>query len=308
MHLKAITSWAIMLVLMTTASKAAVIDSYTSATNDRFTNNGTLFEARSFNLSGIGQTSAGGWATLISPNVVVSAFHAKPDNGAVINFYPSNDSASNVVQRTVTSTNVRVGSTDLWIGVLDSNVPDTIKFYSYTDVFLTGTAPGPTVDYVVTDAGVFQDVNAFLVGRSPESFPAFQSQAIGRNRITGFAENVKFGSADNDSLIMEYDALGSSAYVTYETRFAAGDSGAPFFVESNGDLLLLGTNAFRIDNGSTPVGSGINYIGNQSSFISGFVAINAVPEPSSLFLGATAAIAGYVVNRRRKKVNATHRD
>ena len=305
MHFKAITSWAIILVLMTTASEAAVIDSYTAATNDRFTNNGTLFEARSFNLSGIGQTSAGGWATLISPNVVVSAFHAKPSTDSVINFYPSNDPMSNVVQRTVTSTNVRVGSTDLWIGVLDSNVPDTIRPYSYANVFLIGTAPGATVDFVVTDAGVFQNVNAYMVGRSPESFPPNQSQAIGRNKITGFAENAKFGSSDNDSLIMAYDAMGSSDYVTFETRLVSGDSGAPFFVESNGNLLLLGTNAFRIDIGTTPVGSGINYIGNQSSFISDFVAINAVPEPSSLFLGATAAIAGYVVNRRRKKVNAT---
>lgn len=292
-----------MLVLITAASEASVIDSYTAATNDRFTNDGVLFEAKNFNLSGIGQSSGGSWATLISPNVVVSAFHARPSTGTVINFYPSNDPFSNVVQRTVTSTNVQVGSTDLWIGVLDSNVPNTIKTYSFTSVFLIGTAPGATVDFVVTNAGIFQDVNAYMVGKSPESFPAFQSQAIGRNKITGFAENAKFGSADNDSLILAYDAMGSSDYVKYETRLVGGDSGAPFFVERNGDLLLLGTNAFRIDSNSTPstpLGSGINYIGNQAPFVADFVTINAVPEPSSILLGTMAAIASYVASRRRQ--------
>ncbi len=287
--------------LLSAATHAAVIDSYSAATNDRFTNSSN-FIASSFNLSGVGQSTGGRWATLISPNVVVSAFHFLPGTGAAINFYPSNDPSSGAVQRTVTATNLKVGSTDLWLGVLDSNVPSNIKSFKFSNTLLTGTIPNG--NFPIDPAGIFQGNNAYLMGRSPENFPAFQSQEVGRNLITGFSENVAFeGNSNNDSLILAYDTPGSSSYVQYESHVVVGDSGAPLFVNINGELVLLGTNAFRLDNNDGSVfGSGINYIGNQSDFISNFISVNAVPEPSSICLAAFAAIAGYVANRRRKAV------
>ncbi len=289
------------IALLSAPTQAAVIDSYTAATNDRFTNSPN-FIASSFNLSGVGQSASGRWATLISPNVVVSAFHFLPGTGAAINFYPSNNPSSGAVQRTVTATNVKVGSTDLWLGVLDSNVPSSIKSFKFSNTLLTGTIPNG--NFPIDPAGVFQGNNAYLMGRSPENFPAFQSQEVGRNLITGFSENVAFeGNSNNDSLILAYDRPGSNDYVQYESHVVVGDSGAPLFVNINGELVLLGTNAFRLDDANgNAVGSGINYIGNQSDFISNFIAVNAVPEPSSMCLAAFAAIAGYVAMRRRKVV------
>ncbi len=288
--------------LFSASTHAAVIDSYTAATNDRFTNSSN-FIASSFNLSGVGQSTGGRWATLISPNVVVSAFHFLPGTGAAINFYPSNDPSSGAVQRTVTATNVKVGSTDLWLGVLDSNVPSNIKSFKFSNTFLTGTIPNG--NFPIDPAGIFQGNNAYLMGRSPENFPAFQSQEVGRNLITGFSENVAFeGNSNNDSLILAYDTPGNGSYVQYESHVVGGDSGAPLFVNINGELVLLGTNAFRLDNNDGSVfGSGINYIGNQSDFISNFISVNAVPEPSSICLAAFAAIAGFVANRRRRAVS-----
>ena len=131
---------------------------------------------------------------------------------------------------------------------------------------------------------------------TPELERALQSQAVGRSIISGYAENVAFlGNANNDSLILNYPP-GSHVNLY--------DSGAPLFIESNGDLLLLGTNAFQTTaaNGTTVNGSGINYIGNQEDYIRIFV-INAVPEPSSMILASMAAIAGYSVMRRRKIAN-----
>ncbi len=278
---------------------AITIDGYTPASNNRFTNSGS-FIASQFDLSGIGQMSNGQWATLISPNVVVSANHFAPGAGAVINFYANNipnDPFNNpAVQRTVSVTPgkaVQVPNTDLWLGVLDSNVPSSIKSYEYAKTFLTGT---PTL---VTNAGVFQGANAYMFGLSPEVpgvGQALQSQAVGRSLISGFAENAVFTASDNDSLILNYPP---------GSHVNAFDSGAPLFISPNNDqnLLLLGTNAFQVTlpppNGTVVTGSGVNYIGNQSAFISNFVSVNAVPEPSSMCLVAIAGIAGYVVNRRR---------
>jgi hypothetical protein len=280
---------------------AITIDGYTASTNDRFTNSNS-FIASQFNLSGIGRTN-GQWATLIAPNVVVSAFHAKPATGSVVSFYASNDPDGTPVQRTVTAANQKIGSTDLWIGVLDSNVPSSLRTFAFSNTLLSG-APPVGSDFSVGDAGVFQGANAYLVGLSPTSHISQQSQAFGRNRITGYSENVPFlSNTDNDSLIMDYDSNSSSNWVQYESRFVGGDSGAPMFVEyfnsttQQQDLMLLGTNAFIDDNGTF---SGINYIGNQAAFINNFISISAVPEPGSMTL-ALGCVIGISVARFRRK-------
>ena len=283
------------------AQASIVIDGYTAATNDRFTNSPS-FIASGFDLSGVGQSSSGRWATLISPNVVISANHLAPSTGDVINFYASNNPNSEVVQRTITSTSIRVGSTDLWLGVLNANVPSSIRSYNYATQILSGpTSPG---QILLGDAGIFQNANAYLMGLSPTNHPAFQSQAIGRNLITGFSENVDFGGTDNDTLIMRYDAPGNSAYTQYEAHFSGGDSGGPMFIQVGNDLVLVGTNAFVLSNtpGGPVLASAVNYVGNQASNISDFVAINAVPEPSSICLAVLAVGAvvgrGFMARRR----------
>jgi len=287
------------------AHAAITIDGYTAPTNDRFTNSNS-FIASQFNLSGIGRTN-GQWATLISPNVVVSAFHARPATNSIVSFYASNDPNGTPVQRTVTAINQKIGSTDLWIGVLDSNVPSSIRTFAFSNVLLSGTLPVGN-NFTVGNAGIFQGTNAYLVGLSPTAHIPQRSQAFGRNRITGFSENVPFlSNTDNDSLIMNYDSSSNPDYVQYESRFVSGDSGGPMFVEyfntatQQQDLMLLGTNAFVADNRSF---SGINYIGNQATFINNFVSISAVPEPGSIVLvfGCTTVFA-FAKFRRKAKLH-----
>ena len=62
--------------------------------------------------------------TLISPRHIIFANHYTIPNGTIIRFVTSDNV---VVERTLTSS-ARVGSTDIRVGVLSSDVPDTISF------------------------------------------------------------------------------------------------------------------------------------------------------------------------------------
>lgn len=298
MRLHMCFGWLLGILVLTGSVHAAImIDGYTPNTNDRFTNNASFIAAQ-FDLSGIGQTAGGRWATLVSPNVVVSANHFPPSG--TVNFYPTNNPNSTAVTRTIVSS-VKVGSTDLWLGVLSSEVPSSIRTYNFATTFISGTPPTAT-GFFVTNAGPFQGANAYLVGISPSPTSGSQSQAIGRNLITGFAENVPFeGNTDNDSLILNYDPVGSASYTVFESHFVVNDSGAPMFIDQGGDLLLLGTNAFVGPNSGPVQFSGVNYIGNQASFVNNFISVNAVPEPSSISLAVFSIVAALVVTRRRSR-------
>jgi hypothetical protein len=149
-------------------------------------------------------------------------------------------------------------------------------------------------------------LNAYLFGRSPEADDGnpnewIRSQAVGRNSITGYVENINFlGNTDNDALLLFYEGGGGAGSVQYEAYLQGGDSGAPMFVDINGQLVLLGTNAFINTGGlggTPPIFSGINYTGNQAAFITNY--INAVPEPSVVFLLALGQL-GCLFRRRRQ--------
>lgn len=282
------------------ASADIQIDGYTDASNDRFTNSGS-FVLAGFNLSGVGQVSSvtgqGQWATLISPNVVISAWHYAPPTNATVNFYLDNDPGSTPVMRTVTSINTRVGGTDIWLGVLNSPVTGA-TYYGISDEELTGPPGGGTGN--ITSAGSFQGSNSYMFGRSPKANAAWLDQAIGRNLVYGYWENVVFNGDDNDSLILEYNASTDPEYVQYESHFRVGDSGGPFFIERNGSLVLLGTNGFVLEDDSKRiVASGVNYVGNQAGAIRNFIQLNAVPEPGSGLLLCGLLAIGAVWQRRR---------
>ncbi|MFN9344562.1 MAG: PEP-CTERM sorting domain-containing protein [Planctomycetota bacterium] len=276
------------------------IDGYSDATNDRFTNSGS-FILSGYNLSGVGQVSSasgqGRWATLLSPNVVISAWHFPPPTNAQVTFHLDNNPNSTPLVRTVTSTSTRVGGTDLWLGVLDAPVTGA-TFYQIADEVLSGP-PGGGAGNIV-NAGSFQDVNSFMFGLSPKNNAARRDQAVGRNRILGYWENVPFNGSDNDSLIMEYNLSSDAEYVQYESHFRGGDSGGPFFIERGGKLLLLGTNAFVLnDNAGRTVASGINYVGNRASTIRDFVNLHSVPEPTSGLLLCGLGAVFFAARRSR---------
>ncbi len=284
-----------------------VIDGYTDALHDRFTNS-VSFILNHQDLSGIGQTdggtsgTAGNWATAISRNVVITAHHYRPSANETIYFYPSNDPSATPVQRHIVS-GQRLSGTDIYIGLLNDPLPNTIKHYDFATEPLSGTPPNGQ-NIFIENAGIYQGLNAYVFGKSPfnhnsdpnDDRTSFNDQAIGRNVITGYSENVPFnGNTDNDSIIMFHDSNGDSEFVQYEARLRSGDSGGPLFVEINGTLRLIGTNAFLL-NGD--VGSGVNYTGNQASAINNFINANAVPEPGSGFLIFSIALASFVRRRR----------
>lgn len=279
---------------------AITIDNYSDATNDRFTNSSSFVMA-GFDLSGVGQVNANGrWATAISRNVVISAAHWSPSS--TVSFYPSNNSSMAAVERTIVS-GLRVPGTDLYLAVLDTPLPQSIAHYSYATEMLTGTPPVSNQLLSVDSAGIYQGMNAYLLGLSPKANPLTQDQAVGRNLVTGFSENVPFQTnVDADTLIFQKDTVGSANYAEFEARFASGDSGGPAFVDMGGELRLIGTNAFIYDPNTFEtggIGSGINYVGNQASFIGNFITANAVPEPGAALLLGTCAFS--ICFRRQKR-------
>ncbi len=286
---------------------AIIIDDYSHNANDRFTNSSS-FIAAGYNLSGVGMNTQGRWVTAISRNVVISAWHSQPTG--TVSFYPGNDPGAATVSRNIVSLQ-KIGSTDLAIGILDTPLPSSIVHYQMASSFLSGQA-GTNNNFFISNAGGLQDLEVFMIGRSPfdeglsgDNRFVINDQAVGRNRITGYSENVPFqGNRDNDSLILVRDDRTSANYVRHEAYLQGGDSGAPAFVEINGSLVLLGTNAFIFSgNGGALIGSGINYVGNQFTEIQNILRVNAIPEPSSLVLACLSS--SLLMLRGRKRVLAT---
>lgn len=271
------------------ASADLIVDSYTANHNDRFTGHGDFIMV-GFDLSGVAQDSNGRWATAISNNVILSAFHYAPSG--TLTFFPGNDSSATAITRDITS-GMRVAGTDLYLAVLDAALPNSIAHYRFATTPLNATP-----DDTIQNAGTFQGQTAFLIGRSPENHPHTSDQAVGQNRIAGYVENANFqGNANNDALVFDQ----TDADVSFEAELRVGDSGAPSFLDQGGgNLLLLGTNAFNLtDNMKNIVGSGINYTGNQTTAINHYIAANAIPEPSALILAGLASLTLCHRHRRR---------
>ena len=283
-----------------------VIDEYSDALHDRFTNSAS-FILNHQDLSGVGQVSNGRWVTAVSRNVVMTAQHFRPSIGQSVYFFPGNDPDTTPVVREVVG-GTRVAGTDIHMAVLDRDLPDFIKHYTYATEPLSGTPPKED-EIFVDNAGIYQDRVAYVFGpfavstnpRRTNRF-AYNDQAVGRNMIAGYSENVPFQSnTNNDSIILLHEDSGEDGHVQYEARVRGGDSGGPLFVEINGELRLLGVNSFLFDN---DVGAGMTYTGNQASVIQSFINDNAsIPEPSLAFgVLISAVCAGMARVRTRRRV------
>ncbi|MDO8486260.1 MAG: fibronectin type III domain-containing protein [Candidatus Staskawiczbacteria bacterium] len=152
--------------------------------------------------------------TLISPRHIVFANHASIINGATIIFVDKNN---NIITRTLQNQQ-RVGSSDIEIGVLDSDVPSSIAYYpviAYDEMlqylsstnnssWLTFTPRIPTLVLDQEDHAIIQETPA----ASP-LFTYFASPQAGTARM-GFWES-----------------------------FVSGDSGNPGFFTINNKLALI---------------------------------------------------------------------
>ncbi len=277
-----------------------IIQGYTDATNNRFTNSPS-FIAANFNLSGIGLTAGAVWGTLISPNVIVSATHYQPSG--TITFYPNNDPTSTPVSRQITGTNLQVGNSDVWLSKLDSPVDSTINIFPYATTLLTGpsnASVGPNNPLQLGSAGIYAGLNAYIVGRSPAPNDNTRDHAVGRGIISSFVEDVPFMGL-TDALLFPVDNSHP-----YGATLVGGDSGAPFFVEINNQLVLLGVNSFNLqDNNMVVTAGAAAYLGNHAASIQNFININAVPEPSSLLCSGLMLVGIAIRARQRRPLGKT---
>jgi len=310
--------WAIVLAGNAPVEADITIANFSDATNDRFTNSSS-FIGDGFDFSGVARTTDNGrWGSLISPNAVLTAQHFRPSVGSTYEFFASNDPSSQSFLANVTQT-VQVGSSDLSIAILDRNVDSSIRVYDFATDFYTGQEP-ETVTVTDPETGAtsmqtqtFFNTNpnevgivnqrALMFGISPTARTGDLQidQAIGENLVTGFSENVVFGSnTNNDTIIFERDS--GAAALTNESFVQGGDSGAPTFLVVGSDVLLLGANSFQL-NGTGFQSSGVTYTGNQVGAINTILAdnviITSVPEPAS---ATVLAAFGVVFFARRKRV------
>ena len=296
-----------------------VIHGDSALTNDRFENNSRFLEGTNYStmkFSGVGQNAdSSRWATLISPNVAVSASHFTPSES--VSFYADNDPNSEPVVRQISST-LRIPDTDIRLIRLNANVPANIRHYQFATETIDGSPINPNI---------YQGNTALMVGIGGGS--GATRQAYGQNRINGFAPDQTFSSgSDNDWLILDenevFDSTSANSpfadprydntEVLYEARVVGGDSGAPLFtLGQDDDLLLLGINSVSLeyfddanenntrDTGEDfyGFGSGISYLGNTSSTIQSYITANAVPEPSAAGLLLVMAITASTYRRRQ---------
>lgn len=151
--------------------------------------------------SAMGYDGAG---TLISPRHLLFATHYTPATGSAIAFV---DHDNQVVTRTLVNRR-RIGSTDITIGVLDADVPNSITYYplvSYVDVQrYLGDSHVPVIRLNKSDTVYIQDLS-FISGSS-----------IGTKASSG----------------------GRAPYTT--SGMVSGDSGNPNFAVIGDQLVLLG--------------------------------------------------------------------
>lgn len=283
--------------LAAAAPAAVLIDNFGATTNDRYADDPAFF-ADAYDFSGVGRNTDQHWATMIGPNVFLSATHYHPAIGSTVSFFPGNDPAAPSVTRTVAGGQGLAGS-DLWIGHFDVAVPASIHIYSYA------TAP---INNLSDFNSILSGTYALPVGNSPTNTgygaSYLTNMAVGENRLDDFDWNVSEGSSTGDVVAIIRNEPGDAGftYETYETLLQRGDSGSPLLIDAGGGALQVVGTAWAV--GTIDLAEGTRdftvytYTGNYTSEINSYFAIHAIPEPSTALL-FHAAVAVVVLRHRR---------
>ena len=189
-----------------------------SATNDRFyTGADRAFIGANMDLSGVGLSSGGSWATMISPQYFISAYHDHPGAGQTVTFYEGDTTSSGAHTFTVDSTYILTsynGSpSDVYIGKLPTPIPasDNIAYYPVLNL--------PNSDYAGTTIYTYGYPNR-----------------LGENVISSIGPYTEAGESQT-GMFFNYDVPGVGPSESY---LMGGDSGGPSFSLVNGKLALMG--------------------------------------------------------------------
>ncbi len=283
------------------AQAAISIQNFSSADNDRFADDAS-FIAAGYDWSGVGRASNGTWATMIAPNVFLSAAHSHPSTGATLTFFAGNDPGATPVTGTVAG-GMQISGTDLWIGYLSSPLPDSIASYSFV------TTPLTEIDFPTS---AFVNEPSYMSGNSPTTTgygsSPLTNQAVGTNRIERFQEDTTItgSSSIGDTLWAIQNEAGDSGFIwtNFEADLNSGDSGSPLMIVSGGQLVVAGiawasgTTDIQPGPGETTRNLSIyTYLGSHVVEIQGFIGSHPVPEPGVLMLAFAGA--GVFMLRRR---------
>lgn len=256
-------------VISTPAKADLTVRGYAPLLHDRF-NNDPSFIGSGIDWSGVGRSSGGRWATMISDTYFLSAAHFAPGIGDTLTFYNTND--VNGPQQVVNVIGGQaIAGSDLWLGQINQ----ATNFASYSIV-----AP--------TDL-IGQTVHIFGVA---SGFPTQAQMRLGRNTVEAFFEDfTDVGLPTGDVYIYDYDNP-TGGVGADESRIEGGDSGAPTFLVVGNTPLLLGVHWFNYPDAFSDSVSGsgdtaaTSYITQLNQAMGGGqqVSIVFVPEPSSLAL------------------------
>ncbi len=273
---------------LTAPALALDIGSFNQQQNERFTDHAS-FVGTGLDLSGFGRDSSGRWATLISPNVFISADHFRPSG--TISFYADNDINTTPVQRSVTS-GAQIANSDLYVGYLDSPVTSDIAYYEFAQSI--GNLSTNTIAY---QAGI-PDVDENISSNYPNS----QNMVLGLNKLEALRDTDQFGKTSQTLWTAQDDSSDSAKYVNSEAQIQGGDSGAALFItDTSNNITLLGTAWYK--------GSFFSISGSRDASVYTFTAphtdelnrailTNAVPEPSSIAFSLSGLIL-LCFNRKR---------
>jgi len=252
---------------------------------------------KNFDFSGVGRSSDGWWATMISDRHFLSANHAHPGLGSTITFFQHNPDGtfSNTVTRTVSS-GQRIFTSDLWVGTLSSPVSSGIAIYDIynpldDDSTQLGGSPGSPADLRNNPEDVTDII--FMVGRSN-----LTSESSFRIGVNDFIDSLEFFTntfPDGVVYRINYDdPNGDRSSPVDEAYFLSGDSGAPtFFAPTTNSMTMTELLITGIHSGNTSgqnPGNGADSIDTApgfSSYLEEIQTITAVPEPAAgiLILG-----------------------
>lgn len=146
--------------------------------------------------------------TMVSPRHFIHANHYSIPNGTTIRFIATDGA---VVDRIVSNT-IQIGTTDIRLGVLDSDVPTTVSFAKILPD-----------DYIVKMPGLGTTFSPY--------FPIFQLDQEEKIIAAGMV-NIN----TNDVFTM---GAPSALLQTWNEPIVVGDSGNPNLIPVNGEMILL---------------------------------------------------------------------